>query len=60
MRQPISYFTAVGVLVAFKNKQLNLDEEVFEQCVDTVISLLEETNNEKYRLKNRQPITPES
>lgn len=60
MQQPISFYTAVGVLVAFKNRQLNLDEEVFETCFDVLVSLLEEVNNEKYRLQNRQPITPES
>jgi len=60
VQQPMSFFTAVGVLVAFRDRKLNLDEEIFEQCLDTLIGLLEDVNNEKYRLRNRQPITPES
>lgn len=59
-RQQISYYTAVGVLVAFKNKQLDLDEEIFDTCVDTLVELLEATNDEKYRLHNRKPVNPES
>lgn len=53
MQQQLSFFTAVGVLVAFRDRKLNLDEEVFEQCFDTVVSLLEDCNNEKYRVLNR-------
>lgn len=60
VQQPISFFTAVGILVAFRNKQLNLDEEIFEVCFDVICGLLEDVNNEKYRLQNRKPITPES
>lgn len=59
MQQHMSYFTAVGVLVAFQKKQLNLDEAVYEQCLDTIVELLEECNNERYRLTNRIPTTPE-
>lgn len=55
----MSYFTAVGVLVAFQKKQLNLDEAVYEQCLDTIVELLEECNNERYRLTNKVQITPE-
>lgn len=58
--QHLSYFTAVGVLVAFANKQLNLDQEVYDQCLDTLVELLERVNDEQYRLTNKKPITPES
>lgn len=49
----MSPYTAVGLLAAFKQKQITLDESVFELCFDTVIQFLEETNDEKYRVTPR-------
>jgi len=58
--QRLSPHSAVAILVCFEKRQLNLDEEIFDQCLDTIIDFLEKVNDEKYRLTNRKPITPES
>lgn len=58
--QRLSPHSATAILVCFQKRQLNLDEEIFDQCVDTVIALLEEVNDEKFRLTNRKPVTQES
>jgi len=49
------------MLTMFKQRRLNMDEEMFDQCVDALVELLEATNNEKFRLeKVPGPITLES
>jgi len=57
----VSPFTAVAMLTMFKQRRLNMHEEQFHQCVDALVELLEQTNNEKFRLeKIPGPITQES
>lgn len=58
--QRLSPYTALATLLLFKEKKLAIDEETFDQCVDTLVSVLEDTNDEKYRLTQRKLIvTPE-
>jgi len=50
------------MLCMFKQRRLNLTQVEFDQCLDTVIDLLDECNNEKFRLEASPGynITPES
>jgi len=57
--QPLSPYTALASLVLFKQRRLTMSEEFYDQCVDTVVSLLEDVNDEKYRLEQRKTPTPE-
>jgi len=56
----LSPFTAVAMLTMFKQRRITMDEETYEQCVDAIVLLLEQVNDESYRLEGRQPVTPES
>jgi len=57
----VSPFTAVAMLTMFKQRRLNMDERMFDQCVDALVELLEATNDEKFRLERLPgPITLES
>lgn len=57
----VSPFTAVAMLTMFKQRRLNMDEEMFDTCVDALVQLLEDTNDEKFRLERIPgPITLES
>lgn len=59
--QPLSPYTALATLVLFKQRRLNIGEEMYDQCVDTIVGLLEEVNDEKFRLIPRNDsVTPES
>jgi len=47
----MSPFSAVSVLHAFnKDHGLNLSQEVFDQAVDTLVELLEKSNDNKHRV----------
>lgn len=55
--QPLSPYTALASLVLFKQRRLSMSEEFYDQCVDTIVALLEEVNDERYRLEQRQTPT---
>jgi len=44
-------FTAIAMLVMHTEKKCRLTEGEFELAFDTILSLLEEANNNKYRLQ---------
>jgi len=46
----MSPYTALATLVLFKQRRLNIDQVTYDQCLDVIIDLLEECNNEKFRL----------
>lgn len=52
-------FTALSMLTMWERKKIVLDFETYDQCVDEIVSLLERCNDEKYRLVNQPPVTPE-
>jgi len=47
------------MLTMFKQRRINLDVETYETCIDVIVGLLEEVNDEKFRLLGN-PTTPES
>lgn len=51
-----SPYTALALLVLFKQKAVTIDEDTFDVCVDTLVGLLEEVNDEKYRLSQKKVI----
>lgn len=53
--QPLSLIAAAAILEAFSKRHINLDEEFYEQCVDTIVEALEKCNDDKFRLTARQP-----
>jgi len=57
----VSPHTALALLLLFKQRRLELDERQYEECVDTIVELLEQVNDESYRLtKNPRIIIPET
>lgn len=46
-----SPFTAFVMLLLFKQRRVSLDQVTFDLYFDTVVDVLEEANNEKYRLE---------
>jgi len=50
----LSPFLALAQLVMFKRKALPMTESRYEECVDAVVTLLEEVNDESYRLINEE------
>lgn len=53
----MSPFSAVGMLVSFRNRKLQMSTEYFDECQQALIQLLEDCNDEKHRLFG--PITDE-
>jgi len=52
-RTPIKVgtLTAATLLELFLHRKMELDEELFDECTGRLICLLEDTNDEKWRLK---------
>lgn len=50
----MSPYTALGLLAAFKQQKITLEESIFDLCFDTILQFLEETNDEKYRVTPRR------
>jgi len=48
-----SPYTALSLLLMFKQQKITLDESVFDLSFDTIVQFLEEVNEEKYRLTPR-------
>lgn len=51
----MSPHTAISLLLLFKRQQHPLTEAEFDLCFDTIVQLLEEVNEEKYRLTTHVP-----
>jgi len=51
----MSPFTAVALLCLHKQGRMSLTHSQFEECQDALIQLLEESNNEKHRLRTDPP-----
>jgi len=54
--QPPSPYTALGMLLMFKQRRIDLDEETYDVCVDVLVGVLEDVNDEKFRLQPRRVI----
>lgn len=55
----MSPYTALAMLVLFKGGKMPLTESAFDECVDRLVALLEDCNDERYRLtKDRLIVTP--
>jgi len=46
-----SPFTAVSMLLLFKQRRVELSEQDFNLYFDTLLELLEDLNDEKYRVQ---------
>lgn len=46
----MSPYSAVGLLLLFKQRRIELTHQQFEEAFDVILDVLEEVNNEKYRL----------
>lgn len=47
----ISPYSALALLLLFKQRKYNLTLEQFEECFDALCEVLEAANDEKYRLE---------
>lgn len=45
-----SPYTAVSMLLLFKQRRIPLNHQEFDLYFDTILEVLEEVNNERYRL----------
>jgi len=50
-----SPFTATSMLLLFKQRRIELNEQDFNLYFDTILEMLEEVNNERYRLEKEAP-----
>jgi len=58
-----SPYTCFTMILLFKQRRMDLTRETYDQCVDVIIGVLEEANNETWRLDVPPPksaFTPES
>jgi len=46
----LSPYTALSLLLLFKQRRIPLTQTQFDQCFDTIVDVLDEANNEKFRL----------
>jgi len=47
--------TALAMLLLFKQRRNELTLQEFDLYFDTILEVLEETNNERYRLEKEKP-----
>lgn len=53
MQKP-SVYTALSMLLLFKQRRIPLTETEYDMYFDTCLELLEEVNNERFRLDQRK------
>lgn len=55
MSKTMSPYSALGLLLLFKQKRITLSPQQFDEAVDVVVDVLEQVHNEQYRLEEETP-----
>jgi len=50
----MSPYSAVSLLLLFKQRRITLTPKQFDEAWDAIIDVLDEVNNEKYRLEDAE------
>jgi len=50
-----SPFTAIAMLLLFKQRRVPMTRQDFDLYFDTILEVLEEVNNERFRLEKEEP-----
>jgi len=55
LQETMSPFTAVALLCLFKQGRMSLTTAQFDECFDALMELMEDSNDEKHRLRTDPP-----